>query len=140
MLAASQDRRNSQSDHQDSETELDGASELEEEKEEELERHVLAFLISLLDHQLGDDYYKSALVSVTAVLGVDRDRGWKSPLVYTNDNTVGGCYGVEDAGAVQRCASPEEADRRDPGDGRMASRRRRGPGTEPRCPGAGNGH
>ncbi|KAI9881994.1 MAG: hypothetical protein M1823_006286, partial [Watsoniomyces obsoletus] len=89
LLAASQDRRNSNSDsdsdshHQDSETELDGASELDEQREEELERHVLAFLVSLLDHQLGDDYYKSALVSATAVLGVDWDRGWKSPLVYT---------------------------------------------------------
>ena len=61
----------------------ESADELDEEQEIELERHVLAFLISLLDHQLGDDYYKSALVSATAALGVDRDRGWKSPLVYT---------------------------------------------------------
>ena len=61
----------------------ESADELDEEQEIELERHVLAFLVSLLDHQLGDDYYKSALVSATAALGVDRDRGWKSPLVYT---------------------------------------------------------
>lgn len=87
LLAALRDRGNSDSssdsDYQDNEAELDGASELDDEREEELECHVLAFLISLLDHQLGDDYYKSALVSATAVLGVDRDRGWKSPLVYT---------------------------------------------------------
>jgi hypothetical protein len=44
-----------------------------------LERHVLALLIALLDHQLGDHYYKSALVSASAVLGVDRNCGWKPP-------------------------------------------------------------
>ncbi|KAF1925611.1 uncharacterized protein M421DRAFT_37392, partial [Didymella exigua CBS 183.55] len=40
-------------------------------------------LLSLLDHHVKDDYYRSALVSATAVLGVDCDCGWKSPLVYT---------------------------------------------------------
>jgi superfamily II DNA/RNA helicase len=61
----------------------DSKSELSEEREEELERHVLALLIALLDHQLGDHYYKSALVSATAVLGVDQNCGWKSPHSYT---------------------------------------------------------
>jgi superfamily II DNA helicase RecQ len=90
ILAAQRDSYNnrgseydSNSECQDSEAGLDSEGELDEAWEEELERHVLAFLISLLDHQLGDDYYRSALVSATAVLGVDRDRGWKSPLVYT---------------------------------------------------------
>lgn len=63
--------------------ESESESELSEEREEELERHVLTLLIALLDHQLGDHYYQSALVSATAVLGVDRNCGWKPPHSYT---------------------------------------------------------
>ena len=61
-------------------TEEDGES---EEDEELLEGHVLAFLISLLDHHLKDDEYRSVLVSAAAVLGVDSNRGWMDPLAYT---------------------------------------------------------
>lgn len=51
LLAASRDQRNTNSnDDSDNESDTDGASELDEEGEEELERCVLAFLISLLDH------------------------------------------------------------------------------------------
>ena len=56
---------------------------LDEEEEEMLEKHVLEFLLSLLDHNLKDDEYKSVLVSAAAVFGVDNDRGWKSALSYT---------------------------------------------------------
>ena len=62
---------------------LDGEEELSEEEEVLLESHVLEFLISLLDHSLKDNEYRSVLVSAAAVLGVDGDRGWKDPLVYT---------------------------------------------------------
>lgn len=61
----------------------DGKEELSEEEEEKLEGHVLAFLISMLDHPLKGNKYRSVLVSATAVLGVDGDRGWKDALVYT---------------------------------------------------------
>lgn len=47
-----------------------------------LESHVLTWLISLLDHHLNDDAYKSAFISATAVLGIDSDRGWKDALAY----------------------------------------------------------
>ena len=61
-------------------------TEEDEESEEDealLEDHVLAFLISLLDHHLKDDEYRSVLVSAAAVLGVDSNRGWMDPLAYT---------------------------------------------------------
>ena len=57
--------------------------ELEDEEEEILEKHVLEFLLSLLDHNLKDDEYKSVLVSAAAVFGVSNDCGWKSALSYT---------------------------------------------------------
>jgi superfamily II DNA or RNA helicase len=83
VLLTLQRSRGSSSSSDISDSDDHSAAELTEEKEEELQCCVLAFLVSLLDHQLGDDYYKSALVSATAVLGVDRDCGWKGPLVYT---------------------------------------------------------
>ena len=83
LLTAQRSGRSSSDSSDSSDGDDHSEAELTEEKEEELQCRVLAFLVSLLDHQLGDDYYKSALVSATAVLGVDRDRGWKSPLVYT---------------------------------------------------------
>lgn len=56
---------------------------MDEEEEEKLENHILGFLLSLLDYNLRDDEYKSALVSAVVVFGVNKDRSWKSPLVYT---------------------------------------------------------
>jgi superfamily II DNA helicase RecQ len=82
LLAALRDGHESH-DGSGDESSGDESSSLDEEREEELERHVLAFLIALLDHQLGDHYYKSALVSATAVLGIDRNGGWKPPSKYT---------------------------------------------------------
>jgi superfamily II DNA helicase RecQ len=89
LLAAQRDKVNnlnddsSSSEYDASHDKDDGESERNEGREEELERHVLTLLIALLDHQLGDHYYKSALVSATAVLGVDRNCGWKPPHSYT---------------------------------------------------------
>jgi hypothetical protein len=57
--------------------------EMDEEEEELLEAHVLGLLALLLDYHLKDDEYKSALVSATAVMGVDGDCGWKDLLAYT---------------------------------------------------------
>jgi hypothetical protein len=74
------------SQHQPIEGGDDGSEteeEIDEEEEELLEAHVLGFLVSLLDHYLKDNEYKSALVSATAVIGVDGDRRWKDPLAYT---------------------------------------------------------
>jgi len=48
-----------------------------------LEKHVLEFLLLLLDYNLKDDKYKSVLVSVAAVFRVDSNYGWKSALSYT---------------------------------------------------------
>jgi superfamily II DNA helicase RecQ len=59
------------------------AEELDEEQEEQLKSHVLDLLLALLDHKLKDNEYKSALVSATAVLGVDADNGWQRPQSYT---------------------------------------------------------
>lgn len=40
-------------------------------------------MLALLDHVLGDDEYTSALMSSMAVMGIDADCGWISPLTYT---------------------------------------------------------
>jgi hypothetical protein len=57
--------------------------ELDEEQEEQLKSHVLELLLALLNHKLKDNEYKSALVSATAVLGVDAENGWQRPQSYT---------------------------------------------------------
>jgi superfamily II DNA helicase RecQ len=57
--------------------------ELEAEEEEKAEELVLTFMLALLDHPLGDNEYTSALLSGMAVLGIDAQCGWVSPLVYT---------------------------------------------------------
>jgi hypothetical protein len=56
---------------------------LDEQQEEALEGHVLQFMLSLLDHVLGDNEYTSALISGMAVLGISAESGWLSPLTYT---------------------------------------------------------
>jgi superfamily II DNA helicase RecQ len=68
-------------DDTDSETSSDGR--LDEQQQEALEGHVLQFMLSLLDHVLGDNEYTSALISSMAVLGISAESGWLSPLVYT---------------------------------------------------------
>jgi hypothetical protein len=64
----------------DSETSSDDGR-LEEQQQEALEGHVLQFMLSLLDHVLGDNEYTSALISSMAVLGISAESGWLSPLV-----------------------------------------------------------
>jgi superfamily II DNA helicase RecQ len=84
LLTAMRDKHDSSEEGSDNNrSDNESSGELSEERGVELERHVLAFLIALLDHQLGDHYYKSALVSGTAVLGIDRNCGWKPPSNYT---------------------------------------------------------
>ncbi|KAH5737485.1 hypothetical protein HBI18_067960 [Parastagonospora nodorum] len=67
----------------------DGASDnsdherLDEQQEEELQRCMHEFMMSLLDQELGDDEYSSVLISAMAVLGIGATSGWLSPLVYT---------------------------------------------------------
>jgi hypothetical protein len=60
-------------------------SEGEEESEEDcrLQDRVLEFVLALLDHDIRDHEYSSAFVSAMAVLGVDVERGWKEPFIYT---------------------------------------------------------
>ncbi|KAK4170629.1 hypothetical protein QBC36DRAFT_226075, partial [Triangularia setosa] len=48
-----------------------------------LERCVLEFFITLLDHAIGDNEFQNALYSGLAVLGIDVAHGWRSALVYT---------------------------------------------------------
>jgi len=57
--------------------------ELDAEQEEKVEELVLAFMLALLDHSLGDSEYTSALISGMAILGIDAQCGWVSPLTYT---------------------------------------------------------
>jgi hypothetical protein len=61
----------------------DDNNRLDEEQEKALEGHVLQFMLSLLDHVLGDSEYTSALISGMAVLGISAESGWLDPLVYT---------------------------------------------------------
>lgn len=73
----------SDSESEDDDELDEAAKERRDEKEAKVQRYVLPFLLSLLDYYVKDQYYRSALVSATAALGVDSARGWKSPLVYT---------------------------------------------------------
>lgn len=47
-----------------------------------LEGHVLDFPTALLDHDMGDNEYQSALSSGLAVLGNPPGHGWRNALVY----------------------------------------------------------
>jgi hypothetical protein len=76
------DEEDSWFDGTDSETSSDDGR-LDEQQQEALEGHVLQFMLSLLDHVLGDNEYTSALISSMAVLGISAESGWLSPLVYT---------------------------------------------------------
>jgi hypothetical protein len=53
------------------------------EQRKELDRLVLGFFIALLDHNTGDVESRSIFITGLAILGIDRDGGWKSPLIYT---------------------------------------------------------
>ncbi len=48
-----------------------------------LQDAIVQFWISILDHDIGDSEYSNALVGALAVLGIEADGGWKSPLIYT---------------------------------------------------------
>jgi len=48
-----------------------------------LEVAIVQLWISMLDHDIGDSEYSNVLVGALAVLGVEADGGWKSPLIYT---------------------------------------------------------
>jgi superfamily II DNA helicase RecQ len=84
-MAAGHDREEDWLDGIVSDDDGDGDDDdrLDEEQEEALEGHVLQFMLSLLDHVLGDSEYKSALISGMAVLGISAESGWLDPLVYT---------------------------------------------------------
>jgi hypothetical protein len=56
---------------------------LDKQQQDALEGHVLQFILSLLDHILGNNEYTSALISSIAVLGISAESSWLSPLVYT---------------------------------------------------------
>ena len=53
------------------------------EGQDELDGEVRSFLIALLDHDLRDSEYSSALVSGLAVLGLGKQCAWRSALLYT---------------------------------------------------------
>jgi hypothetical protein len=61
----------------------DDDNRLDKEQEEALEGHVLQFMLSFLDHVLGDSEYKSVLISSMAVLGISPESRWLDALVYT---------------------------------------------------------
>ena len=46
---------------------------LKDKKEEILKKHILEFLLSLLNHNLKDNKYKSILISTAAVFGVSNN-------------------------------------------------------------------
>jgi hypothetical protein len=70
-------------DNSDDNDDDDDDDRLDKEQEEALEGHVLLFMLSLLDHVLGDNEYTSALISSMAVLGISAESGWLDPMVYT---------------------------------------------------------
>ncbi|PVI04179.1 hypothetical protein DM02DRAFT_519194, partial [Periconia macrospinosa] len=55
----------------------------DESEEDWLETSVLMFVLHLLDYPLGDNEYSSALISAIAVIGIDANSRWISPLLYT---------------------------------------------------------
>ena len=67
----------------------DNTEEEGEESEEEIkkmriiQREITRFCISILDHQLQDDEYKSVLISACAALGIREDNGWLGAKEYT---------------------------------------------------------
>ena len=69
----SKDEEEEDKEGEDSEDSKD--DELDKKEEEILEKHVLEFLLLLLDYNLKDDKYKSVLVSVAVVFRVDNNRG-----------------------------------------------------------------
>jgi hypothetical protein len=68
---------------------VSGADKDEEETSEEIEmmgkiqQEILRLWISLLNHPLQDNEYKSALISAMAVLGIREDDGWFDAEDYT---------------------------------------------------------
>ena len=70
-------------DNSDKDDDDDDDDRLDEEQEEALEGYVLQFMLSLLDHVLGDNEYTSAFISSMAVLGISAESGWLNPMVYT---------------------------------------------------------
>ena len=74
-------------DEEDDIFELDGEKSeddsMDEQEEAQLEELALSLMLALLDHHLKDDEYASALMSGMAVLGIDYQCGWMSPLGYT---------------------------------------------------------
>jgi superfamily II DNA helicase RecQ len=64
-------------------TEEEDESDEEIEKMKEIEREVLRFCISLLDHPLQDNEYKSGIISALAVMGIRDDGGWLNAEDYT---------------------------------------------------------
>lgn len=63
--------------------ESDSDEPLEAEEEDVLEELVLKFVLQLADHAIADNEYSSALISAMAVLGIDANCGWVTPLTYT---------------------------------------------------------
>jgi superfamily II DNA helicase RecQ len=62
--------------------EQSGSEGLEEVKRQ-VEKRTLQFCIALLDHQLGDDEYKSGIISGLAVLGMQEGGRWSNAKDYT---------------------------------------------------------
>ena len=54
-----------------------------EKARDEVQRRLLQFCIALLDHDLVDNEYRSAIISGLAVLGIREDKGWENPEDYT---------------------------------------------------------
>lgn len=48
-----------------------------------MQQALLRFCIALLDYNLVDNEYQSAIISRLAVLGVREDKGWDNPKDYT---------------------------------------------------------
>lgn len=56
---------------------------MDDEEDERLEVLVLAFVLQLLDYEVDDNEYSSALISNMAVMGIDANSEWISALLYT---------------------------------------------------------
>ncbi|KAK5989588.1 hypothetical protein PT974_01671 [Cladobotryum mycophilum] len=52
-------------------------------EDEKVDRLCLDMVVKLLNHQMKQDHYDNAIISGLAVLGIQEDKGWMSPLDYT---------------------------------------------------------
>lgn len=91
VIAVTDDVGTRSDDEGDDSSESEGSTDDEESldgrgaRDELLEDKVLELFLSLLDHEITAGDYQSGFLSAMAVIGIDVDLAWKSPLGYTRE-------------------------------------------------------